>query len=91
MVTASETRHFVGAGHKLRVYGTMQDGKNVQDDNRGNVQHSETVRQRDKRQEGLLHERFIGVTFEKSFGKFGVFIGVVREVWRHDNGIILPR
>ena len=58
----------------------------VQDDNRRNVQHSESIRQREKRQEGLLHERFIGVTFEKSFGKFGIFVGVVREVWRHDNG-----
>ena len=33
-----------------------------------------------------MHERFVSVTFEKSFGQFGLFIGVVKEVWRHDSG-----
>ena len=33
-----------------------------------------------------MHEWYVGVTFEKAFGEVGVFIGVVQEVWRHDNG-----
>ena len=39
-----------------------------------------------KRETALLHKRFIGVTFAKSVGHLGMFIGVVKEVWRHDRG-----
>ena len=38
------------------------------------------------RETALLHERFIGVTFAKLVGHLGMFIGVVKEVWRHDRG-----
>ena len=36
------------------------------------------------RETGLMHERYVGVAFEKVFGELGVFIGVVQEVWRND-------
>ena len=44
------------------------------------------LHKRKERETGLMHERYVGVTFEKAFGELGVFSGVVREVWRHDNG-----
>ena len=40
------------------------------------------------RETGLMHERYVGVAFEKVFGELGVFIGVVQEVWRNDQGNI---
>ena len=49
------------------------------------------LHKRKERETGLMHERFVGVTFEKAFGELGVFSGVVQEVWRHDNGTYQAR
>ena len=46
---------------------------------------SVTKEQQRRREAGLMHERYIGVAFEKCFGDCGIFVGVVQEIWRHDD------
>ena len=50
---------------------------------------NETNEQQRRREAGLMHERYIGVAFEKSFGECGMFLGVVQEVWRHEDFFFL--